>query len=1096
MQTANISLTPAKFLEELRGFAQRLYLDFSSMIPANPEDQLKRPVCDLIEKFYSGRVQTRTEAQIEGLGARPDIGVALESLLCGHIELKAPGKGANTSRLTGADREQWKKFTALPNLVYTDGSEWALYRNGERVGSLLRFSGDILAEGGDAISKNDASHLHALLIDFLNWQPIVPDKSKALAEMLAPLCRLLRDDVEAAVSLEDSQIHHLYNDWKRLFFREAGTHRFADAYAQTMTYALLLARLSGSEDMRPEEAAEALDSGHGLLAQTLRLMGQKEARQEIATAIDLLERVIQAVDRTKLSDRGDPWLYFYEDFLGAYDSKLRKDYGVYYTPPEVVGCQVRLCAQLLEGPFNKPLNYADEGVTFLDPAAGTAAYPLAAIQYGLDKVASVYGEGMVAGKASEMARNFHAFEYMVGPYAVAHLQITKLLQDAGATFPENGIRVFLTDTLDNPDADPPRFSLAEKQIVEEHTRAQKIKRDTRILVCMGNPPYDREQRDQGDDNEARRKGGWVRFGEDFENQTETEGILRDFIKGAPGIHVKNLYNDYVYFWRWALWKLYENGNITGPAILSFITASSYLRGPGFNVMRRHMRKTFDELWILDLEGDNLGARKTENVFAIQTPVAIAIGVRYAETQSESPAVARYAKISGKRVEKLDALRKVCRFEDIEWQSCYSEWEMPLLPEGHGDYYSWPKVSDIFPWQHSGSQFKRTWPIEAVRETLERRWDKLLAANNQDKPGLFRESSDRKVSRAYSRHLPWLSGGNALETLQTGTRCARIARYAYRSFDRQWCIADNRLGDRLRPDLWNSLSKHQVFMTSLLTGVLGEGPAATVAHHIPDLHHFRGSFGGKHVIPLWRNAAATEANITEDILPLLSEILGEKVTPEGLFSYAYALLSNPAYAEQFSEELSIPGPRIPVTKDSRLFRQAVEAGKHLIWLHTYGECFIPDGEPPARIPQGAARCRRGIPTSPEGYPESFEFDEVNQVLNVGDGEITPVSPNVWEFSVSGLQVVKSWLNYRKKTGAGRRSSPLDEIRPQNWTAQMTKELLELIWVLEHTLTACKEFEPTFKRIVQSECFTEDELPDPDEAQRRPPSRRDALRELFS
>ena len=174
-----------RFQSGLRNFANHLHRDFSLSIPANPEDQLKRPICTLIETFYPDAVQTRTETPVEGLGARPDIGVILQSLLCGHIELKAPGKGANTSRFTGTDRVQWKKFRALPNLMYTDGSEWALYRNGERVGHLLRFSGDIFTEGQEAVSENDALRLYELLTNFLTWQPIVPDRPRALAEMLA-----------------------------------------------------------------------------------------------------------------------------------------------------------------------------------------------------------------------------------------------------------------------------------------------------------------------------------------------------------------------------------------------------------------------------------------------------------------------------------------------------------------------------------------------------------------------------------------------------------------------------------------------------------------------------------------------------------------------------------------------------------------------------------------------------------------------------------------------------------------------------------------------------------------------------------------------
>ena len=275
------------------------------------------------------------------------------------------------------------------------------------------------------------------------------------------------------------------------------------------------------------------------------------------------------------------------------------------------------------------------------------------------------------------------------------------------------------------------------------------------------------------------------------------------------------------------------------------------------------------------------------------------------------------------------------------------------------------------------------------------------------------------------------------------------------------------------------------MSSFLTGVLGEGPAATAAIYTPDLDHFRGSFGGKHVIPLWRNAAATEPNITAGLLPLPNEVYTERVTLEDIFAYVYAVLANPEYTENFSEELSEPGPQLPLTKDSALFRRATTMGKRLLWLHTYGERFIPEGMCAGQIPRGTARCIQGIPTSPEKYPEDFEYIEAERTLRVGEGKISPVSPEVWNFSVSGLQVVKSWLDYRKKDGAGRRSSPLDEIRPERWTTRMTQELLELIWVLEHTLAMYPELEDTLMAVVQSECFTENELPRPADVERLPP-----------
>lgn len=184
--------------------------------------------------------------------------------------------------------------------------------------------------------------------------------------------------------------------------------------------------------------------------------------------------------------------------------------------------------------------------------------------------------------------------------------------------------------------------------------------------------------------EGGRTGGrrWVRFVDKGER-----AILDDFLEPArasgAGVHLKNLYNDYVYFWRWALWKVFESTE--GPGIVSFITASSYLRGPGFVGMREWMRRTFDELWIVDLQGDNLGARKTENVFAIQTPVAIAVGVRFGQPSPDVPATVHYARIEGTREEKLARLAAIQGSADLDWSECPTDWHAVFLPRTAGDY---------------------------------------------------------------------------------------------------------------------------------------------------------------------------------------------------------------------------------------------------------------------------------------------------------------------------------------------------------------------------------------------------------------------------
>ena len=116
-----------------------------------------------------------------------------------------------------------------------------------------------------------------------------------------------------------------------------------------------------------------------------------------------------------------------------------------------------------------------------------------------------------------------------------------------------------------------------------------------------------------------------------------EDSLAPLIAAGHGVHVKNLYNLYVYFWRWALWKVFERETANGPGIVSFITASSYIDGDAFCGMREHLRRLCNEVWILDLGGEGRGTRKSEMTFAIQTPVAIAVVVRSKRRTRRGPA---------------------------------------------------------------------------------------------------------------------------------------------------------------------------------------------------------------------------------------------------------------------------------------------------------------------------------------------------------------------------------------------------------------------------------------------------------------------------
>ena len=325
----------------LEQFSEDLEAKFTRLGTASPEDQLKEPVADLVKDAGDAvglSVESRTEVHLAEHNVRPDVAINVGGLICGYIELKAPGLGADAPKLKGKhNKAQWNKLKGLPNLIYTDGREWALYRSGERRGRIVRLDDEPTERGRKAVTKDNADALGALFRDFLGWNPIVPHQPRRLAEYLAPLTRFLRAEVEAALSDPTSAAALLAGEWRQYFFPEADDGQFADAYAQTVAYALLLARLSGADDLDPAAAAATLGRNNGVLALALERLGQREAREELRVGFELLQRSLMALDpHDFLKTDPDIWLYFYEDFLAAYDPKLRKDYGVYYTPRQVV----------------------------------------------------------------------------------------------------------------------------------------------------------------------------------------------------------------------------------------------------------------------------------------------------------------------------------------------------------------------------------------------------------------------------------------------------------------------------------------------------------------------------------------------------------------------------------------------------------------------------------------------------------------------------------------------------------------------------------------------------------------------------------------
>jgi hypothetical protein len=184
-----------------------------------------------------------------------------------------------------------------------------------------------------------------------------------------------------------------------------------------------------------------------------------------------------------------------------------------------------------------------------------------------------------------------------------------------------------------------------------------------------------------------------------------------------------------------------------------------------------------------------------------------------------------------------------------------------------------------------------------------------------------------------------------------------------------------------------------------------------------------------------------------------------VSPEDLMAYIAAIAAHPGYTARFQNDLAQPGLRIPLTANATLLANAVELGRTVIWLHTFGErCVDPRNGRPAQPPRLAKERAPRMPAAgaigqgPDAMPEEIGYDATKKRLLVGAGYIDNVSAEVWNYDVSGKQVLPHWFSYRKRNrekppmGDKRPPSDLCKIQPESWPAEYTTELLNVIHVL--------------------------------------------------
>ena len=727
-----------------------------------PEDQLRAPFEQLLTdvatlcKFPAKSVVAVGESFQNEIKTRPDYSITVHKALVGFVELKAPGKGADPRKFKDPhDKEQWDKLQSLPNIIYSDGNSFSLWQNGELVGQILSLVGDVESSGA---KLKPPMGFVALFENFLRWKPMPPKSAKELAHTAARLCSLLRDEVTEQLALKSEALTDLATDWRKLLFPDATNERFADGYAQAVTFGMLMARAKEIKlSAGLHQVADDLSKTSTLIGAALRLLTDNvETQQTLKTALATLTRVLDEVNWKKIS-KGDPdaWLYFYEDFLAVYDNKLRKQTGSYYTPPEVVQAMVTLVNEALRtSRFGLHQGLASPAVTLADPAVGTGTFILGVLRRIADAVRADEGEGAVKGAIQSALDRLIAFEMQLGPFSVAQLRIAAEILDLTKSQPNSSIRMFVTNTLGNPYDDEEWIPGILAPIAKSRKEANKIKREETITVVIGNPPY--KERAKG-------LGGWVEMASKNSKEPAPLSVWIPPADWRVGAHVKKLYNLYVYFWRWATWKVFDYGPGSGSGIVCFITVAGFLGGQAFQKMRDYLRRTCDDIWVIDCSPEGHQPEVNTRIFqAVQQPVCIVIASRSAKGTkgTETPARVMFRTLPiGKREDKFKALATI-RLKSDEWSECPSEWRAAFLPASTGPWANYPRLEDLFIYNGAGVQAKRTWVMAPDAGTLIRRWQVLISETDLDeKERLFHATlrngkpADRHIRSVVKEAIP-------------------------------------------------------------------------------------------------------------------------------------------------------------------------------------------------------------------------------------------------------------------------------------------------------------------------------------------------------
>lgn len=965
--------------------------------------------------------------RLRDVGA-PDFSFHKGDVIVGHAEAKKLG-GDLKGYIKKEGKEQYNRYRkALPNLIYTDGLTFLFLKNGEIKHEVVigqnMMGWESIPDAFDALTN--------ALKDFAAQRPQTIRSPATLAKLMSGKAALIKDILRESL-VRDADNHTelvgQYMAFKEHLIHDITPGEFADIYAETVAYGLFAARLHDDtlEDFTRQEALDLLPKSNPFLRNLFGYIAGPSLDDRIKWIIDDLTDVFQACDVKKLMEgfgsltqRRDPFIHFYEDFLKQYNPQKKEARGVWYTPEPVVSFIVRAVDEVLQTDFGLPMGLADTSkitvdwdtgqadkngkpvkikkevhrVQVLDPATGTGTFLAEVTKQIANRVKDIAPGQWSTYVEKDLIPRLHGFELLMASYAMCHMKIDMMLTQMGYQPSKKPPRlsVYLTNSLEEGEREVRDLFMAQ-WLTNEAREANTIKRQAPIMCVIGNPPYS---------GESKNKSDWIM------------GLMEAYKKepgGKARLNERNpkwINDDYVKFIRLAEHLISKNGE----GIIGFITNHSYLDNPTFRGMRWHLLKNFDKIYVLDLHGN---AKKKEvtpegkpdkNVFDIQQGVAILIGVKKKGGQKPM-ANLHHLDLWGDRSEKYMALNAESisspLFKLIKTTPpLYSFVERDLaLQESFEEGFS---LSALFRANSVGIVTARdSLTIDQEQQKL---WTRVKDFAHSD-------GEDARIRYQLGKDVQDWSVDSAQQDLLDDLDSSHLEAILYRPFDRRWTYYTGKSRGficRPRKEVMSHFTRGDNL--SLVVGRQGQVVGSmtwnlvTVSKEITDFNLFYR--GGGVSFPLYLYPDKQELDQTRQV-NFDSKLWGklqkkakhpERGKPDEVqtFDYIYGVLHCPAFRETYAEYLKIDFPRIPWPKTADIFWSISDKGAQLRQLHLM-------------------QSKAGGPT-----PCAFEGDgnSIIEKIAFKEGRVwinktqsfAKVPKLAWDFYIGGYQPAQKWLKDRR------------------------------------------------------------------------------------